>query len=108
MLYFRTKNPNLGKFWWVLQWKRLVYVVNAPTFSVWTSDGQSCPAAILKYIVQLSTWLGCGHMFLVIVVYWEYMFDCCLHFLAELTLCRYGERGTLLVSGCLGTVGQVL
>jgi hypothetical protein len=21
MAYFQTKSPNLGKFWWVLQWK---------------------------------------------------------------------------------------
>jgi hypothetical protein len=25
MLYFKTKNPHLGKFWRVLQWKMLVY-----------------------------------------------------------------------------------
>jgi hypothetical protein len=25
MAYFKTKNPNLGKFWRVLQWKVLVY-----------------------------------------------------------------------------------
>jgi hypothetical protein len=25
MVYFQTKNPNLGKFWRVLQWKMLVY-----------------------------------------------------------------------------------
>jgi hypothetical protein len=24
MAYFQTKNPYLGKFWWVLQWKKLV------------------------------------------------------------------------------------
>jgi hypothetical protein len=24
MVYFQNKNPNLGKFWSVLQWKRLV------------------------------------------------------------------------------------
>jgi hypothetical protein len=24
MVYFQTKNPNLGKFWSVLQWKMLV------------------------------------------------------------------------------------
>jgi hypothetical protein len=26
MVYFQTKNPNLGKFWRVLQWKTLVYM----------------------------------------------------------------------------------
>jgi hypothetical protein len=25
MVCFQTKNPNLGKFWRVLQWKSLVY-----------------------------------------------------------------------------------
>jgi hypothetical protein len=25
MVYFQTENPNLGKFWRVLQWKMLVY-----------------------------------------------------------------------------------
>jgi hypothetical protein len=25
MVSFQTKNPNLGKFWWVLQWKMLVF-----------------------------------------------------------------------------------
>jgi hypothetical protein len=25
MVYFQTKNPNLGKLWRVLEWKRLVY-----------------------------------------------------------------------------------
>jgi hypothetical protein len=25
MAYFQTKNPTLGKFWRVLQWKMLVY-----------------------------------------------------------------------------------
>jgi hypothetical protein len=27
MAYFQTKNPNLGKFWRVLQWKMLIYFV---------------------------------------------------------------------------------
>jgi hypothetical protein len=27
MAYFKTKNPNLGKFWRVLQWKMLVYLL---------------------------------------------------------------------------------
>jgi hypothetical protein len=27
MVYFQTKNPHLGKFWRVLQWKMLVYFV---------------------------------------------------------------------------------
>jgi hypothetical protein len=31
MAYFQTKNPNLGKFWRVLQWKMFVYYL-----SVWS------------------------------------------------------------------------
>jgi hypothetical protein len=31
MVYFQTKNPNLGKFWRVLQWKMLVYF-----FTIWS------------------------------------------------------------------------
>jgi hypothetical protein len=27
MVCFQTKNPNLGKFWRVLQWKMLVYLM---------------------------------------------------------------------------------
>jgi hypothetical protein len=25
MVYFQTKNPNMGKFWRALEWKMLVY-----------------------------------------------------------------------------------
>jgi hypothetical protein len=25
MVYFETKNPNLGKFWRTLEWKMLIY-----------------------------------------------------------------------------------
>jgi hypothetical protein len=28
MVCFRTKNPNLGKFWRVLQWKMLAYFMD--------------------------------------------------------------------------------
>jgi hypothetical protein len=24
-IHFQTKNPNLGKFWWTLEWKMSVY-----------------------------------------------------------------------------------
>jgi hypothetical protein len=27
MVYFQTKNPNLGKFWRALEWKMLVYSI---------------------------------------------------------------------------------
>jgi hypothetical protein len=44
-------------------------VVNAPPSCCWTLDGQSCPATIFEVHWQLSTRLGCGLTFLVIVVY---------------------------------------
>jgi hypothetical protein len=25
MVYFQTKNPDLGKIWWALEWKMLSY-----------------------------------------------------------------------------------
>jgi hypothetical protein len=28
MVYFQTENPNLGKFWRVLQWKMLIYFMD--------------------------------------------------------------------------------
>jgi hypothetical protein len=28
MVYFQTKNPDLGKFWRALQWKMLVYFMD--------------------------------------------------------------------------------
>jgi hypothetical protein len=28
MVCFQTKNPNLGKFWWVLRWNLLVYFMD--------------------------------------------------------------------------------
>jgi hypothetical protein len=28
MVYFQTKNPNMGKFWSVLQWKMCVYFMD--------------------------------------------------------------------------------
>jgi hypothetical protein len=42
MAYFQTQNPNLGKFWRVLQWKMLVYIL-----AIWS-------------ILQLSG-IFCGH-----------------------------------------------
>jgi hypothetical protein len=27
MVYFQTKNPNLGKFWKALDWKMLIYFI---------------------------------------------------------------------------------
>jgi hypothetical protein len=34
MVCFQTKNPNLGKFCWVLQWKMLVHLVHLVHFTV--------------------------------------------------------------------------
>jgi hypothetical protein len=48
MVCFQTKNPNLGKFWTVLQWKMLVYFI-------WTL----CPFyGLLLYLMHIwcSSW----------------------------------------------------
>jgi hypothetical protein len=37
MVCFQTKNPNLGKFWRVLQWKMMVYFMD--TWTVLRSFG---------------------------------------------------------------------
>jgi hypothetical protein len=42
MAYFQTKNPDLGKFWRVLQWKMLVFYM-----------------AIWVYFIAI--WYFCGH-----------------------------------------------
>jgi hypothetical protein len=34
MVRFQTKNPNLGKFWRVLQWKLMVYFMENGHFKV--------------------------------------------------------------------------
>jgi hypothetical protein len=34
MAYFQTENPNLGKFWMVLQWKILVYMYYMAIWSI--------------------------------------------------------------------------
>jgi hypothetical protein len=33
MVCFQTKNPNLGKFWWALEWKMLLYFM-----SIWNTS----------------------------------------------------------------------
>jgi hypothetical protein len=35
MVYFQTKNPNLGKFWRVFQWNVLVYFKSVHSFAVY-------------------------------------------------------------------------
>jgi hypothetical protein len=36
MAYFQTKNPNLGKFWMVMQWNMLVYFMTISSIvAIW-------------------------------------------------------------------------
>jgi hypothetical protein len=39
MVYFQTKNPNLGKFWRALVWKMLIYFMDIWNIStdIWDS-----------------------------------------------------------------------
>jgi hypothetical protein len=45
MEYFQTKNPNLGKFWRVLQWNMLVYFMD-----IWSIYGQLVYVVVIWYI----------------------------------------------------------
>jgi hypothetical protein len=49
MVYFQTQNPNLGKFWSVLQWKALVNFV--AIWSILLSFGKFC--SHLEYFVVI-------------------------------------------------------
>jgi hypothetical protein len=73
MVYFRTKNPNLGKFWRALDWKVLIYLM-ANWNSLWalgifwsilcsfgTLDtffrfGYHAPSKILQPCIWVSVW----------------------------------------------------
>jgi hypothetical protein len=50
MIYFQTRNPNLGKFWRFLQWKMLVYFMD-----IWSIYGR------LIYFIAIwhSSWPFC-------------------------------------------------
>jgi hypothetical protein len=60
MSYFQTKNPDLGKFWRVLQWKVLVYM------SIWYISclfGISCGQRVYFMVV----WYICSPFWYVVV-----------------------------------------
>jgi hypothetical protein len=48
MAYFQTKNPDLGKFWRVLQWKMLVFYIYAHL--VYFTTIRYCYFATNRYI----------------------------------------------------------
>jgi hypothetical protein len=48
MVYFNTKNPDLGKFWRALEWKMLVYFMTVLEYI----------AAIWKILCQFGTVCG--------------------------------------------------
>jgi hypothetical protein len=47
MVYLQTKNPNLGKFWRVLQWKGLVHFM-----AIWSN--------LLTFGIFVDIWYFCG------------------------------------------------
>jgi hypothetical protein len=63
MVCFQTKNPNLGKFWRVLQWKILVYFTMIGNIS-WPF-GIFCGHLVYYspywYFVSRKTWQPCCH-----------------------------------------------
>jgi hypothetical protein len=82
MVYFQTKNPNLGKFWRFLLWKMLVYLVyfvtiwyslwlfgiNFPHFGMLTQEKSGNPVKDLNHYLEFHSLLptdsilffGCG------------------------------------------------
>jgi hypothetical protein len=67
MAYFETKNPNMGKFWSVLQWKMLVYFVAVWSIlqpfgilvTIWYIFGQMVYFFPLWYVVPRKIWKRC-------------------------------------------------
>jgi hypothetical protein len=59
MSYFQTKNPNLGKFWRVLQWKILVYFVAIwytyyiATWYIFLRFGMLCQEKSVNPVIKL-------------------------------------------------------
>jgi hypothetical protein len=49
MVFFETKNPNLGKFWRVLQLKMLVYFM--PNWSILGSFGIFCSNLVYLKVI---------------------------------------------------------
>jgi hypothetical protein len=66
MVYFQTKNPNLGKFWRALEWKRLVYSsyfilkilrpLGIHFMAIWSFGGIWVYFPPLWYIVSRKIW----------------------------------------------------
>jgi hypothetical protein len=63
MVYFQTKNPKLGKFWRVLQWKMLVYFM-AIWYILWSFCIFHGTLVYFVVILYISYHFGifCGHL----------------------------------------------
>jgi hypothetical protein len=55
MAYFQTKNPNLGKFLWVVRWKMLVYFMTI--WSILLSIGIFCRHLVYVVAIWYLLWL---------------------------------------------------
>jgi hypothetical protein len=63
MVSFQTKNPNLGKFWWALDWKMLIYINSMANRNIFT-DICDILWPIMYYILCsywyiLPVWVSC-------------------------------------------------
>jgi hypothetical protein len=61
--YLQTKNPNLGKFWRVLQWKILVYIM--VIWSIFRPFGLFSVHLVYFQAIWYSNWqcgIFCGHL----------------------------------------------
>jgi hypothetical protein len=60
MVYFQTQNPNLGKFWRALEWKRLVAslaIWKLPIMAIWYILWPLCNLVAIWYICpRFGTW----------------------------------------------------
>jgi hypothetical protein len=60
MVYFQTKNPNLCKFWWVLQWMMSVYSMAMRSIFL-PFYGHLVYFVVIGYILW-SLGIFCGHL----------------------------------------------
>jgi hypothetical protein len=69
-IFSKTKHPNLGKFWRVLQWRTLVYFIAFGLFciqllylgSFWTFCGHLVYFSTLWYAVPRKIWQPCSKL----------------------------------------------
>jgi hypothetical protein len=79
MVYFQTKNPNLGKFWRAFEWKMLVYNHLEYFTAIWYN---SWPFGIVRTKKNLATlvWTSLENTANNLIQRWEKQFPTKLDF----------------------------